>query len=156
MVYPKDLFLVRYYSYCILMVSQLFQVNKSFFLLQMTLIFCIKINSMQLSPEGEVNSGGLYRDAKRRSIYPPPFTDLEGDSCFSIYQIRSINKCCFNFFFCNCRETMRHFFLRSQNSEYPRIFRVTDLVKFYINYHYWNQLSTKNLLMSATGCLQIN
>ena len=25
--------------------------------------------NIQLSPEGEVNSGGLYRDAKRRGIY---------------------------------------------------------------------------------------
>ena len=30
----------------------------------------------------------IYRDAKRRGIYPLLFTDLEGDSCFSIYQIR--------------------------------------------------------------------
>ena len=30
----------------------------------------------------------IYRDAKRRGIYPPLFTDPEGDSCFSIYQIR--------------------------------------------------------------------
>ena len=29
----------------------------------------------------------IYRDAKRRGIYPPFFTDLEGDSCLSIYQI---------------------------------------------------------------------
>ena len=48
-----------------------------------------------------------------------------GDSCFSIYQIRWIKKCCFNFFFWNFRETTCHFSLRSQNSEYPRIFRVT-------------------------------
>ena len=26
----------------------------------------------------------IYRDAKRRGIYPPLFTDPEGDSCFSI------------------------------------------------------------------------
>ena len=32
----------------------------------------------------------IYRDAKRRGIYPPLFTDPEGDSCFSIYQIRWI------------------------------------------------------------------
>ena len=32
----------------------------------------------------------IYRDAKRRDIYPPLFTDPEGDSCFSIYQIRWI------------------------------------------------------------------
>ena len=44
----------------------------------------------------------VYRDAKRQGIYPPLFTDPEGDSCFSIYQIRWIKKCCFNFFF---RET---------------------------------------------------
>ena len=32
----------------------------------------------------------IYRDAKRRGIYPPLFTDPEGDTCFSIYQIRWI------------------------------------------------------------------
>ena len=32
----------------------------------------------------------IYRDAKCRGIYPPLFTDPEGDSCFSIYQIRWI------------------------------------------------------------------
>ena len=60
----------------------------------------------------------IYRDAKRRSIYPPLFTDPEEDSCFSIYQIRWIKKRFFNFFFLNLRETKRHFSLRSQNSEY--------------------------------------
>ena len=34
----------------------------------------------------------IYRDAKRRGIYPPLFTDPEGDSCFSIYQIRWIKE----------------------------------------------------------------
>ena len=29
----------------------------------------------------------LYWDVKRRRIYPPPFTDPDGDSCFRIYQI---------------------------------------------------------------------
>ena len=75
------------------------------------------MNNIQLSPEGEVNSG--------RYIYPPLFTDPEGDSCFSIYQIRWIKKHYFNFFFWTFRETTRHFSLRLQNSEYPRIFRVT-------------------------------
>ena len=32
----------------------------------------------------------ICRDAKRRGIYPPLFTDPEGDSCLSIYQIRWI------------------------------------------------------------------
>ena len=32
----------------------------------------------------------VYRDAKRRGIDRPLFTDPEGDSCFSIYQIRWI------------------------------------------------------------------
>ena len=89
----------------------------------------------------------IYRDVKRRGIYPPLFTDPEGDSCFSIYQIRWIKKCCFKFFFWNFRETTRHFSLRTQNSECPRIFRVkganqnarkllsTDLVN--TNYYYY-------------------
>ena len=45
------------------------------------------INNIQLSPEGEVNSGESIRDAKRRGIYLALFTDAEGDSSFSIYQI---------------------------------------------------------------------
>ena len=32
----------------------------------------------------------IHRDAKRRGLYPPLFTDPEGDSCFSIYQFRWI------------------------------------------------------------------
>ena len=46
-------------------------------------------NNIQLSPEGEVNSGAynLYWHAKRRGIYQALWTDPEGDSCFSIYQI---------------------------------------------------------------------
>ena len=59
-----------------------------------------------------------YWEAKRPGIYPPFFTDPEGDSCFSIYQIRWIKKWRFinghNFFFWNFRESMRHFSLRSQ------------------------------------------
>ena len=53
-----------------------------------------KLNIIQLFPKGEVNSGGynLYRDAKRLGIYPLLFTDPEGDSCFSIYQIIWIKK----------------------------------------------------------------
>ena len=34
-----------------------------------------------------MNGGGIYRHAKRRGIYLALFTDPEGDSCFSIYQI---------------------------------------------------------------------
>ena len=45
------------------------------------------VNSVQLSREGEVNSGDIYRDAKRRGIYLALFTDPEGDNCLSIYQI---------------------------------------------------------------------
>ena len=57
---------------------------------------CYLCNSIQLSPEGKVNSG-LGRDAKRRGIYLALFTDPEGDSCFSIYQISWIKmqKCNF-------------------------------------------------------------
>ena len=41
----------------------------------------------------------IYRDAKRRGIYPPLFTDPEGDSCFSIYQIRWIKKTLLQYLF---------------------------------------------------------
>ena len=34
----------------------------------------------------------IYREAKRRGIYLPLFTDAEGDSCFSIYQISWIKR----------------------------------------------------------------
>ena len=67
----------------------------------------------------------IYLDTKRQGVYPPLFTDPEGDSCFSIYLIIWIKKRFFNFFFENFRETTHHFSLGSQNSEYPRIFRVT-------------------------------
>ena len=81
------------------------------------------------TPKGGWIMVDIYQNAKRRGTYPPLFTDPEGDSCFSIYQIRWTKKCRFinghNFFFWNFRETRCHFSLRSQNSEYPRIFRVT-------------------------------
>ena len=38
----------------------------------------------------------IYRDTKRQGIYPLLFTNPEGDSCFSIYQIRWIKKRFFN------------------------------------------------------------
>ena len=65
-------------------------------------------------PKGRWIVVDIYRDAKL-------FTDPKGDSCFSIYQIRWIKKCFFDFFFWNFRETTCHFSLGSQN----RIFRVT-------------------------------
>ena len=73
----------------------------------------------------------IYRDAKRRGIYPPLCTDPEGDSCFSIYQIRWIKKMPFPALMAtiSSSETFAKrraiFSLRSQNSEYPRIFQVT-------------------------------
>ena len=50
-------------------------------------------------PKGRWIVVDTYRDTKRRGIYPPLLTDPEGDSCFSIYQIRWIKKRFFNFFF---------------------------------------------------------
>ena len=101
-------------------------------------------------PKGRWIVVDIYRDAKRRGIYPPLFANPEGDSCFSIYQIRWIKKCHFinghNFFFwtfakrCvifasirNCLNCVHNcddhglldFSLHSQNSEYPWIFQVT-------------------------------
>ena len=53
--------------------------------------FAILSNIIQLFPEGEVNSGEyIPRRKASRYIYPPLFTNPEGDSCFSIYQIRWI------------------------------------------------------------------
>ena len=87
----------------------------------------------------------IYTSTLRVEVYPPLFTSRSGDSCFSIYQIRWIKKRFFNFFW-NFRETTRHFSLRSQNSEYPRMFQVTgpnqnarkllstDLVNTKLNY----------------------
>ena len=43
----------------------------------------------------------IYRDVKRRGIYPPLLIDPEGDSCFSIYQIRWIK----NTSLISCSET---------------------------------------------------
>ena len=71
----------------------------------------------------------IYRDAKRRGIYPPLFIDPEGDSCFSIYQIRWIKNAASLMATISSSETFRertrHFSLRSQNSVYPRIVQVT-------------------------------
>ena len=39
----------------------------------------------------------IYRDAKRRGIYPSLFTNPEGDSCFTIYQVRLIKKALLQF-----------------------------------------------------------
>ena len=39
--------------------------------------FALTFNSIQLSPEVEVNSGYWHRDAKRRGMYLALFTDPE-------------------------------------------------------------------------------
>ena len=71
---------------------------------------------MQLSPEGEVNSGvGIYRDSKRRGIYLALSTDPEGDSCFSIYQISWIKMKKSNFFVNLKRHLEESFFLQFTN-----------------------------------------
>ena len=46
------------------------------------------VNNIQLSPEEGVNSNG-YKQRRERSRYISSslLTDLEGDSCFSVYQI---------------------------------------------------------------------
>ena len=41
-------------------------------------------------PKGSWIVVDIYRDTKRRGIYPALFTDPKGDSCFSIYQIKWI------------------------------------------------------------------
>ena len=44
-------------------------------------------SSIQLSPKGEVNSGGNTETRRVGVYYLALFTDPEGDSSFSIYQI---------------------------------------------------------------------
>ena len=117
-------------------------------------------------PKGRWKVVDIYRDAKRWGIYPPFFTDPEGDSCFSIYQIRWKKIHFFNFFFWNFRERTRHFSLCSQNSEYPRIFRVTganqntrklqstDLANTNNNYYFALKLVTCEHKLSVQLSLQ--
>ena len=103
-------------------------------------------------PKGRWIVVDIYRDAKRQSIYPPLFTDPEGDSCFSIYQIRWIKKRFFNFFFWNFRETTCHFSLRSQNSEYPRIFQITGANQNARKLLSTDLVNTKNVYASVWDC----
>ena len=72
----------------------------------------------------------IYRDAKRRGIYPPLFTDPEGDSCFSIYQIRRIKKTLLQLLLLKLTRNDAPFLCQcSQNSEYPRLFQVMEPIK---------------------------
>ena len=67
----------------------------------------------------------IYRDVKRQCMYLPLFTDPEGDSCFSIYQIRWIKKFLQFLLLKLSRNDATFFSPRLQNSEYPWIFQVT-------------------------------
>ena len=58
-------------------------------------LFLIVPNNIQLSTEGEVNSGGYIARREASRYISTALTDPEGDNCFSIYQIRWIKKCCF-------------------------------------------------------------
>ena len=83
------------------------------------------MDSIQLSPKGEVNSGG-YNYTERRGIkvyIHRSSPTLRGIVVLVLILPNQMDKKrFFNFFFC---ETTRHFSLRSQNSEYPWIFQVT-------------------------------
>ena len=71
-------------------------------------------NVIQLSPEGEVNSGGIYRNQKcRLGIYLALFTGPEGDICFSIYQISWIKQK--YIFFCRLKTSLGRNFLQYTN-----------------------------------------
>ena len=68
----------------------------------------------------------IYRDGKRRGLYPPLFTDPEGDSCFSYLPNRTEKKkTLLHFLLLKLSRNDVPFFSPSQNSEYPKIFRVT-------------------------------
>ena len=81
------------------------------------------LNDIQLSLEGEVNSGGYIprRDSVKVYIHrsSPTFWGI----VVLVFTESWIKKCFFNFFWNFC-ETTCHFSLRSQNNEYPGIFRV--------------------------------
>ena len=101
------------------------------------------VNNIQLSPEKGVNSGG-YKQRRERSRYISSslFTDLEGDSCFSVYQIswekmslsrnfvynlQTFQGFCqvhFYYFFCKC--SMKIIFYLSVNNDKPKF-----VAKFY-------------------------
>ena len=108
-------------------------------------------------PKGRWIAVDIYGDAKRRGIYPPLFTDPEGDSCFSIYQITWIKKCRFinghNFFFWNFCETTSHFSLRSHNSEYPNLLNSQPRVMHFAYSDWLTQswLSARKLLSTETS-----
>ena len=82
-------------------------------------------NSTQLSPEGQVNSVDIYRDAKRGGIHPPLFTDPKGDSCVSIYQNQMDKKTLLQFLLLKLSRNEAPFFSLFAKNEYPRIFPVT-------------------------------
>ena len=50
-----------------------------------------------------------YQDAKLRGIYLALFTDLEGDSCFSIYQ--QLNKTTTKVTFCKLKKSLSRNFV---------------------------------------------
>ena len=52
-------------------------------------LFCQKryVKYVAIPRRGVESGVNIYRDAKHRGIYLALFTDPEGDSCFSIYQI---------------------------------------------------------------------
>ena len=112
--YCPILSLHRLGSDCSLVVSQVYSILKVTTIQAGTRNF--SLNIIQLSLEGEVNSGGyIHRSSPTlRGIVVLVFTKSDEKK-----------KRFFNFLFWNIRETTRHFSLRSQNSEYPRIFRVT-------------------------------
>ena len=91
----------------------------------------------------------IYRDAKRRGIYPPLFSDLRGIVVLVFTVPNQMDKkTLLQFLLLKFSQMTQHFSLLSQNSEYPRIFRVTganqnarkllstDLVNTNNNYYY--------------------
>ena len=68
----------------------------------------------------------IYPDARRRGTYPPLFTDPEGDSRFSIYQIRWIKKTLVSIFSSETFAKRRAIVLSVRKTvNIRRIFRVT-------------------------------
>ena len=109
-------------------------------------------NIIQLSPEGEVNSYG---------IYPALFTDPEGDSCFSIYRISwlKMKQVTFVVLLFSCKLSMKIIFYLPVNTDKPKF--VASLVFFCTtasfiaeNHLFRKCLETRHHL--GSGCKTLN
>ena len=91
----------------------------------------------------------IYRDSKRRGIYLALFTDPEGDSCFSIYQISWIKMKKSNFFVNQKRHLQGSFFtIYKHFGDFSSAF-LRFCCKFSKNIIFYLQVNTDKLTLVA-------